>query len=230
MWRKKMRKLLSIAFCLAFSLNLLAKKDVTKFLGIPVDGTKTAMIQKLRNKGFTYNAQNDRLQGEFNGRKSYIFVVTNNNKVWRIMVGDAQSSNETDIRIRFNNLCEQFENNEKYISPKSDQKIPEDEDISYKMLVDNKRYEASFLQRATSQDSTVYAAELRAYLLKKYTEKQLNEPTDDEKRDITMSTMDFAYEEMSKRSVWFMIDEQYGEFRILLYYDNEYNHSNGEDL
>ena len=32
------------------------------------------------------------------------------------------------------------------------------------------------------------------------------------------------------RVVWFMIDEQYGEYRILMYYDNKKNQANGEDL
>ena len=29
------------------------EKDVTKFLGIPIDGTKSEMIAKLKGKGFT---------------------------------------------------------------------------------------------------------------------------------------------------------------------------------
>lgn len=56
---------------------------ITKFLGIPVDGSKTSMIQKLKQKGFTYNSYADCLTGEFNGRKVNLFVATNNNKVWR---------------------------------------------------------------------------------------------------------------------------------------------------
>lgn len=35
---------------------------------------------------------------------------------------------------------------------------------------------------------------------------------------------------LEKKSVWFMIHEQYGRYKIIMYYDNEYNHSNGEDL
>lgn len=35
---------------------------------------------------------------------------------------------------------------------------------------------------------------------------------------------------MSKKSVWFMISESFGKYRILMYYDNEYNRANGEDL
>ena len=35
------------------ALTTFAQKDVTKFLGIPVDGTKAQMIAKLKAKGFT---------------------------------------------------------------------------------------------------------------------------------------------------------------------------------
>ena len=34
--------------------------------------------------------------------------MTNNNKVYRILVKDAVGSSETDIKIRFNTLCQQF--------------------------------------------------------------------------------------------------------------------------
>ena len=48
-----MKKILSLAVLLVFSLAMYAQKDVTKFLGIPVDGTKSEMIKKLKEKGFT---------------------------------------------------------------------------------------------------------------------------------------------------------------------------------
>lgn len=69
------------------------------------------MIQKLKAKGFQYNSSGDYLTGEFNGRDVRISVVTNNNKVYRIMVVDDNNSDETSIKIRFNTLCRQFENN-----------------------------------------------------------------------------------------------------------------------
>ena len=34
----------------------------------------------------------------------------------------------------------------------------------------------------------------------------------------------------SKKRVWFMIDGEGLEYRILMFYDNEYNHADGEDL
>ena len=55
-----------------------AQRDVTKFLGIPVDGYKTEMQKKLIGKGFTYNSLYDFYEGEFNGRDVNVYVVTNN--------------------------------------------------------------------------------------------------------------------------------------------------------
>ena len=34
----------------------------------------------------------------------------------------------------------------------------------------------------------------------------------------------------SKKMVWFMIDGEGVEYRIVIFYDNEYNHADGEDL
>ena len=133
---------------LMLAMSMFAQKDVTKFLGIPVDGTKAEMIRKLKAKGFTSTAYDkDILEGEFNGQDVYIHVVTNNNKVYRIVVVDAYGVDETDIRIRYNNLCEQFSNNINYMSG-GDYSIPMGEDISYEMIVNNKRYDAIFFQKA----------------------------------------------------------------------------------
>lgn len=143
-----MKKILTLAVVLMTTIALFAQeeKDVTKFLGIPVDGYKSEMISKLKAKGFT-STSNDKnvLEGEFNGQDVELHVVTNNNKVYRIMVVDKNPVSETNIRIRFNNLLNQFENNSKYIGY-SNKPIPEDEDLSYEISVKNKRYQASFYQ------------------------------------------------------------------------------------
>lgn len=44
------------------------------------------------------------------------------------------------------------------------------------------------------------------------------------------SALSYIVEKNSKRSVWFMINENYGKYYISMYYDNEYNMGNGEDL
>ena len=185
-----MRRMFLILLLFA-STTVFAQKEVTKFLGIPIDGYKSEMIQKLKAKGYKYNSTADCLEGEFNGRNVIIGVVTNNNKVYRIAVFDKDYSNETDIRIRFNTLCGQFENNSKYIGSR-DQKISESDDISYEISVHSKRYEAVFYQKNGAEGEIDSDA--------------------------------------SNRPVWFMIDDSYGRYRILMFYDNALNQANGDDL
>ena len=76
-----MKKLVSLSMLLVMSFSLYAQqRDVTRFLGIPVDGSKKDMIQKLKAKGFESSSIEypDVLTGEFNGNDVNIHVVTNN--------------------------------------------------------------------------------------------------------------------------------------------------------
>ena len=45
-----MKKLALIITTLLLSVSVFAQEDVTKFLGIPVDGFKPEMIKKLKEK------------------------------------------------------------------------------------------------------------------------------------------------------------------------------------
>lgn len=195
-----MKRLLIVALILLLSSTSFAQNNVTQFLGIPVDGTKTDMIQKLKAKGFKYDAVNDMLEGEFNGQDVMISIVTDNNKVYRICIFDKNETSESQIKIRFNTLCHQFENNKKYISVKEHQEIEESEDISYEMLVHKKEYQAAFLQLGADGATTYYNK----------TEEEI--------------------EQLAKKVVWFTISERYGKYSIIIYYDNYNNQSNGEDL
>jgi hypothetical protein len=231
-----MKKIIISMFVALFATVSLvqAQKEVTQFLGIPVDGSKSEMIQKLKAKGYTSTPSNkDVLVGEFNGTNVNIHIVTNNNKVYRIMVADVNNINEGDIKIRFNKLCRQFQNNKKYMSAslsESDYIIPEDEDISYELSVHNKRYEAVYYQLPAVMDSVAIAEEMQSVLSSKYTEEQLSNLTEEELKELLLTGVSYMLEKYSKKSVWFMINEHYGKYYITMYYDNEYNRANGEDL
>lgn len=142
-----MKKIIGLLFAVLFSAGLYAQEEVIKFLGIPVDGTKQEMIQKLKSKGFTYNQREDVLEGEFNGEKVVIVVQTQNNKVWRLAIIDKTNRSEGQIRIRFNKLVAQFENNGKYTPYEESQTIDENEDIRYEISVHDKQYEAVFFSK-----------------------------------------------------------------------------------
>ena len=110
-----MKKILSVVLLLMLSVALYAQDNVTKFLGIPVDGTKSSMIRKIEKKGFVYNEDFGCLQGEFNGKEVSISIGTNKNKVWRIIVSDKTWSDAGQIKIRYNKLCRQFAENPRYM-------------------------------------------------------------------------------------------------------------------
>ena len=225
-----MKKILSILILLMTSLTLFAQKDVTQFLGIPIDGFKPEMIKKLKAKGYVSSSvDKDILEGEFNGTQVNIYIVTNNNKVCRIMVCDANSINETSIKIRFNKLCHQFKNNSKYVTF-DDYTISDEEDISYEMSVNNKRYEAIFYQQISAIDSTQIFNELKTNALNKYTEEELTNPTEEIKNDIIKMSISYVMDMVEMKPVWFMISEHFGKYYITMFYDNEYNRANGEDL
>lgn len=48
-----------IALTLALVNISYAQSDVTKFMGIPVDGSKTEVVSQLINKGFEYDESQD---------------------------------------------------------------------------------------------------------------------------------------------------------------------------
>lgn len=235
-----MKKLLCAIITLLCAATMQAQeeeKDVTKFLGIPVDGYKPAMIEKLKAKGFRSVPNADLLEGEFNGTEVFIGVATNNNKVYRIGVIDKNSKNETDIRIRFNLLCRQFKDNPRYTSLSEDQTIPEDENISHKITINKKRYEASFYQNPqTDSLSLVRKAQfitekVQSDLLHKYTQEQIDNPSEEIQSEISKLMAEYTVDMLTKKSVWFMISESsYGKYCIYMFYDNKYNDANGEDL
>lgn len=225
-----MKRILFFIVLLATSISLFAQKDITKFMGIPIDGFKHEMIQKLKGKGFVSSASDKNiLKGEFNGTQVDVHVVTNNNKVYRIMLCDAHQMDETSIKIRFNKLCQQFKNNSNYVSI-DDYTIADDEDIAYELTVHDKRYEAVFYQKPLAIDSTEIAEKLKETVLSKYTQQELDNPTEEIQKDIYKMSLDYAIEIVLKKPVWFIISEFAGRYYITMFYDNEYNRANGEDL
>ena len=228
-----MKKLLFSLLATLLTLSLYAQNDVTTFLGIPVDGFKSEMRQKLIAKGFTPKkvGNNEYLEGEFNGTDVHIFIATNNNKVYRIMVCDANTQDEANIKIRFNKLVNQFENNKRYTA--LDQyTISDTEDISYEMLVHKKNFDALFYQNPDMEkvDTLALQNKIREQLLEKYKPEQLENPTEEMNQEAQAIAMRIGMDMIFKKPVWFRICESYGEYYITMYYDNEYNHANGEDL
>lgn len=184
---------------------MFAQRDMTLFLGIPVDGYKPEMILKLKDKGFAISPKDkDVLVGQFNGVSVNIHIATNNNKVCRIMLADVDYCNEIDIKIRFNNLLQQFKKNQKYMPASLTPKkyiIPDDEKISYEMTVNKKRYETAFFQVPIKIDTVAIAEKIKSHLSTKYTEEQLSNPTEELRKDMTNARLSICLK-YSQRSLF----------------------------
>ena len=241
-----MKKLLSfvIGILIMCSTVFGQSESTLKFLGIPVDGSKSEMVEVLKSKGFEYDSESDFLIGDFNGKKSEIGIVENHGKVYRVVVFDANTYDAGEIRIRFNNLIYQFENNDKYFYIVPNDIIPEDEDIHYEILVNKKQYIAKFRYNPLYgndelRDRLINEAveESKLFLEEKKDEKTIDDITygefysDKDNYDQLISAqVSLKVIQMSNSSVWFKIFEHYGKYYIGLYYDNLLNAPNGEDL
>ena len=234
-----MKRLLSfvIGMFVMYTLVFGQSEGTLKFLGIPVDGSKSEMVAALKDKGFRYDSNSGFLVGDFNGRESNIVIVENHGKVYRVVVFDANTSDEGQIKIRFNNLIHQFENsNGKYYYIDQNEMIPEDEDISYEINVHDKQYSATFIydplySNDELKDKLVneVVEENKLLLEKKGITPEEFYSDKDNYIQVFSSIVDKIFQ-MSKGSVWFQIFEYYGKYYIGIYYDNLINKPNGEDL
>ena len=233
-----MKRLLSFIIGIFMYSFIFGQSESTlKFLGIPVDGSKSEMVAALKSKGFRYDSNSGFLVGDFNGRESHIGIVENHGKVYRVVVFDANTYDAGQIKIRFNNLIHQFENsNGKYYYIDQNEMIPEDEDISYEINVHDKQYSATFIYNPLYgndelKDKLVneVVEENKLLLEKKGITPEEFYSDKDNYIQVFSSIVDKIFQ-MSKGSVWFQIFEYYGKYYIGIYYDNLINKPNGEDL
>ncbi len=159
------------------------------------------------------------------------------------MVIDKYPTDEGQIKIRFNTLCHQFKNNKRYISfPFENQTIPEETNISYEMSVRKKKFEALFYQKVDyNLVDTLFLKEKLRNGLEEFVENKpitdslgnkLSEELNVKLKDTMLNaSLKFALDNMLfKMPVWFRIEELFGQYYIAIFYDNEYNRANGEDL
>ena len=232
-----MKRLLSfvIGILIMCSTVFGQSESTLKFLGIPVDGSKSEMVKALKAKGFEYDSESGFLIGNFNGKKSQIAIAENHGKVYRVVIFNADTYDEGQIKVMFNNLIHQFENNDKYFYIFPNNIIPEDEDIHYEILVNKTQYIAEFMYNPLYGND-----ELRDRLINEAVEeseevikngKNIEFYSDKDNYDRLVSSIaGLKVIQMSNSSVWFKIFEHYGKYYIGLYYDNLRNAPNGEDL
>lgn len=173
-----MKRTLLIALLTLFSAMCVGQDGgPLKFLGIPIDGTETQFAAKLKAKGFIYNSVTEGYKGQFNGKNVDVYIHTNHNMVDRVYVAFPYTSEES-IRVEFNRLLSQFNDNGKYMDLSMNEEIPSNEDISYEVTVNKKRYQASFSYFDSDRDPIALITALMDKLTDFFTDEQLAELKD----------------------------------------------------
>lgn len=191
----------SLVFCASYSQGLgePLKKDITQFMGIPIDGSVSLMTDRLKDKGFV--PFDEGLFGLFNGENVLINMNEYKGKVWRVFVVFPLMDSYS-VKSKYNTLSQEFQSKSNYIKIENEATyyIDNNTNLSYSMNIENKRFVANFLQLG----GNVNYNKLSEIELKKH---------------------------LSKKLIWFYIsDEGENQYRIVLYYENLYNFSNGDDL
>lgn len=64
----------------------------------------------------------------------------------------------------------------------------------------------------------------------RYGEEELANLTERQQEEMVDEIINKTAEIVFSKEVWFMIDEKYGRYGVLMYYDNKFNQANGKDL
>ena len=221
-----MKKLFFLIATTLLATNMMAQNYPTKFLGIPIEGTKQEMIQKIRERGFTYNRQLDCLTGVFNGEKVVIGLRAYEGKVCQVMVGSLQTYSEKQIKAKFNNLMKLFNEDPYYISTHLDQKfIDKKEKISKEMSKNSKKYAAYYMQITHDLDTTILMKDMEKIAQDVAIQFADKDSLSEREKDLTEQYIELKAirRQYTNNIVWFRILENQGKYSIALYYDNLYN-------
>ena len=198
--------------------------NVLRFLGIPVDGPKERMIERLKEKGFNGEWWDDYLEGIFNGEKVRVYIGTNHGNVDRIKV--VYPSNDDRVtKVKYNTLLSRFGRNSKYTELRENKEIPEDERVSFEITVRGKIYDAVYYVLLPGVDPNSWKDDFYREYKAKY-KKPLSELTQEEVEEVLFCLPQRIPDAVSG-VVWFTLQSARS---IVLYYDNLKNRPRGEDL
>lgn len=198
--------------------------DVLKFLGIPIDGSKEQMYNRLKEKGFSGYSWDEYLEGIFNGENVRVHIGTNHGIVDRIKVVFPYTEERLN-KVKYNTLISRFGRNPKYTELRENKVIPEDEDISYEIALHDKVYDAVYYLLRSDVDASSWKEDFYREYNARY-KKPLSGLTQIEIEEVLFS-LPKRISDAIIGIVWFTLPN---DNRIELYYDNLKNRPQGEDL
>lgn len=115
-----MKNVLLFIICSLFFCNLSAQEKHMEFKGIPINGTLSTFVQKMKVKGYkTVYTQDNAvvMEGEFIGKKAdiYILATPKTKIVWKVGVNLEKEISWSSLKSEYNKIKESYMN--KYGKP-----------------------------------------------------------------------------------------------------------------
>ena len=198
--------------------------DVLKFLGIPIDGSKEQMYNRLKEKGFSGYSWDEYLEGIFNGENVRVYIGTNHGIVDRIKV-IYPSTDKRITKVKYNTLLSRFGRNSKYTELRENREISEKEGVAYEIVFEDKIYDAMYFVLRQGVDATSWKEDFNREYKLRY-KRPLSELTQEEVEEVLFCLPQRIPDAVSG-VVWFTLQSSN---QIVLYYDNFKNRPRGEDL
>ncbi len=109
-----MKRILSIILSMLLALSVQAKKDVTTFMGVSVDGSRSKVITALKAAGCS-SSDAQTLQCDFCGQKMTVEVRSSRKGVYQVVLTEKTGTENVDSAIvRYNSLIDWFRSNGEY--------------------------------------------------------------------------------------------------------------------
>lgn len=202
-----------------------SNENVFMFLGIPIDGTKEAMISALKENHFNQHYSGDYLTGIFNGEDVRLYIGTNHGIVDKITVEYPYCSDDNDTRVKYNTLLSRFNRNSKYISINPRIDIPIEEEIYITLNKNSKYYDAIYFFLQPNITRMEWVRQFKQEYQGRY-----NKPLDGlsyEELEEALFCLPSELSEAVSGIVWFTLTDPH---RIKINYVNLNNRPHGEDL
>ena len=142
-----MKRILNIIMMTMLALTTQAQQSITEFMGIPVDGSKTSLIKKLKNKGVV-NMQCIMDNIDYN-----IKIYDHKGKVYRISLIEKKGTDDPCVAVKkYNDLVTRYKNDTRdYTEYESNDLIREANSQRYKRFISEGFYYAEFFQVCVPQ-------------------------------------------------------------------------------
>lgn len=144
-----MKRLLSISVALMLAISLQAQSNVTSFMGVPVNGSKTKVIQQLKSKGLVAGVGDIDMMGVVDGRICLVNILTHKSKAYRIMVIEKDATTDVNAIIkRYNNLIETYRNDSTMTEYEYNRAVTSRDMPFYEDYIHSGVYYAEFFQKS----------------------------------------------------------------------------------